>query len=519
MRIATAFTLAAALGAAARTGSPQVPVAQGDTAAITDSTNVELDTVPLVPETTLTVAEAIAGAVRTSPVAAQASAGVRVSESSQRVSLGEYLPVLSATTAWYHAGTPGLGESTVGTSIGGLGGFTGGTSLGGSSASPGSTGSTAAMGSSSAATSADMIVGTRQAAPGTTGTGGSTSLIAVAVGPYGNAYGTIAAGWDVFTAGRRPADVAWARDRTRAARSTEVEQHYALIGVVKSTFYNVMRDEDLEEVARAQLRRAEDDLRFGQHRRSVGTATPADVLQFELNLNTARQTLLQAISNRRSDAYALGRLAGVNGAAEARREGSIEPVRLLLSDSEIVALAATDAPMLVASRDSARAADAATYAARTQYVPVVRVGASYTVAQYTSVLSTLRPGWAFDVGTVFPIFNGFVREDDIERAAAARTVAHVSARDAERNARAQAEALLGTVHLAAQQIRLAQVSVASARENYRVEESRYAVGVATVLDLAIAAQNVAAAEQSLVNARYDYQLALANLDTLVGREL
>jgi outer membrane protein TolC len=175
--------------------------------------------------------------------------------------------------------------------------------------------------------------------------------------------------------------------------------------------------------------------------------------------------------------------------------------------------------MLVASRDSARAADAAMYAARTQYVPVVRVGASYTVARVTSVFSTLRPGWAFDVGTVFPIFNGFVREDEVERAAAARTVAHVSARDAERGARAQAQALLGTVHLAAQQIRLAQVSVASARENYRVEQSRYSVGVATVLDLAIAAQNVAAAEQSLVNAHYDYQLALANLDTLVGREL
>jgi len=516
VRIATTLTLVAALAAATRNGSPQVPVAQGDTAAITDSTNVELDTVRLVPETTITVAEAIAGAVRTSPVAAQASAGVRVSESSQRVSMGEYLPSLSATTAWYHAGTPGLGGSTVGTSLGGLGGFTGGTSLGGS---PGSTGSTGAVGSPSTTTSADMIAGTRQATSGTTGTGGNTNLIAIAAGPYNNAYGTIAAGWDVFTAGRRPADVTWARDRTRAARSTEVEQHYALIGVVKSTFYNVMRDEDLEEVARSQLHRAEEDLRFGQHRRSVGTATPADVLQFELNLNTARQTLLQTISNRRSDAYALGRLAGVNGAADARREGSIEPVRLLLSDSEIVALAGTEAPMLVASRDSARAADAATYAARTQYVPIVRVGASYTVAQYTSVLSTLRPGWAFDVGTVFPIFNGFVREDEVERADAARSVAHVSARDAERNARAQAEALLGTVHLAAQQIRLARVSVASARENYRVEESRYAVGVATVLDLAIAAQNVAAAEQSLVNARYDYQIALANLDTLVGREL
>jgi outer membrane protein len=133
--------------------------------------------------------------------------------------------------------------------------------------------------------------------------------------------------------------------------------------------------------------------------------------------------------------------------------------------------------------------------------------------------STIQPGWQVQLGTVFPIFNGFSREDQIERAKAAREVARITARDAARNARAQAEALLGSVRLAAEQIRLARVSLASAQENYRVEQSRYGVGVATVLDLAVAEENLALAEEQLVNARYDYQLARANLDTLVGRDL
>ncbi len=479
-----------------------------------DSASVALDTVALVPETTLTLAEAIAGAVRTSPVAAAASADVRVSQSSERVALGEYLPSLAATTAWLHNGTPELGNFARSTSLTGMGGppaIALPTQVATSTTTP-----ISGVGTSTNIAGMDMVPTLRaqQTVPPVTTVPGVPGGA-----PFSNAYGTISAGWDVFTAGRRPADVGWARDRTRAARSGEVEQHFALVGLVKTTFYNVMRDEDLEEVARVQLRRASEDLRVAQHRRAAGTATPADVLQFELNLNAARQALLQAITNRRSDAYALGRLAGLTGAAEATREGTLDPTPLALSDSAIMALAATNAPMLVAARDSARAADAAIYAARTAYVPVVRVGASYTVERAATVFSTLRPGWAFDVGTVFPIFNGFVREDVLERAAALRSVAHVAARDAERSARAQAEALVGAVHLAVQQIRLAQVSVTAARENYRVEQARYGVGAATVLDLAVAEQNATIAENGLVNAHYNYQLVRANLATLVGREL
>ena len=71
----------------------------------------------------------------------------------------------------------------------------------------------------------------------------------------------------------------------------------------------------------------------------------------------------------------------------------------------------------------------------------------------------------------------------------------------------------------AEVVALGRTSVAVATENYRVVSSRYGVGVATVLDLSVAEQTVATAEQQLVNARYDFQLARANLQTLVGRDV
>lgn len=503
--VSVAVSVAASVSAGAQGNTGGAGVAGAvDSGAALDSVAVALDTVPLVPETTITLADAMAGAMQTSPVTAGARAGVRVARSTQRVAFGEFLPSLDVTSAWYHAGTPSLGDSPTGVTLSGVGGEDAGTSAAVIRPMP-----AALRGSVFPDATTVPLPQT------TTPVLGGTSIS----GPYNNAYAQAVAGIDLFTAGRRLADAAFARALTRAARSNETEQQFAVRGVVKTAFYNVMRDEDLEDVAQAQVRRAGEDLRAAQRRRAVGTATPADVLQFALNLNAARQALLQAITNRRSDAYALGRLAGLSGPAEAQRGPDLAPTPLALSDTAVIQLAATAAPTLVAAVDSERAAEAAVRAARTQYLPTIRAGGGYTVVQTEVPSSTIQPGWSVQIGTAFPVFNGFVREDAIERATAARMVAQVTARDAERNALAQAEALLGGVRLAAEQIRLSQVSLANAQENYRVEQARYRNGVATVLDLAVAEQDLATAEAGLVNARYDYQLARASLETLVGRDL
>ena len=244
--------------------------------------------------------------------------------------------------------------------------------------------------------------------------------------------------------------------------------------------------------------------------------------QFELNLNNARVALVQATTARQSSAFALGRLTDVNGAVEAISGDSLMPGPLALPDSEIVALAIREGPAIVAARDSADAASAAATAERTTYAPTLRLGTSYTVARQQNAVvtsSAVRPGWALGLSTSYPIFNGFVRNYQVTRADAAASLARTVARDAERAARADAERLLGSIALAAQLVKLARDAVIVARENYRVQGTRYGVGVATVLDLSTAETQVTQAEQQLVNARYAYVLARASLSTLVGRDL
>jgi hypothetical protein len=60
----------------------------------------------------------------------------------------------------------------------------------------------------------------------------------------------------VFTGGRRNADLRFGRALERSAESSRVEQDFFVTAAVKTAFYNVLRAEDLEAVARVEITRA-----------------------------------------------------------------------------------------------------------------------------------------------------------------------------------------------------------------------------------------------------------------------
>ncbi len=492
-----------------------------------DTSSLATDTVKLPVAASLSLADAIQRALRFSPIVERARASVEISHAARRVAAAEYLPQLAVTSSVYHNGAPQIAGNSLNTVVGPIG--LGSNPVGGggpvldTAGLPMSSGGSPLVASRAAPVSARASVVGATATDSSGGTSGGTTTTATLTNPNDvQAFATITAGWDLLTWGRRGADNRRARAEVRAASSINIEQRFIVIDTLKSVFYAVRRAEELEDVARAQVRRASEDARAAGRRHEVGTATPADVLQFELNLNNARVSLVQASTERQSAAFALGRLTGVDGAVEALPDDSLDPRPLALPDSAIVALAIREGPAIVAARDSADAASAAATAERTTYAPTLRLGTSYTVARQQNAIitsGTARQGWAFGLSTSYPIFNGFVRNYQVTRADAAASLARTVARDAERAARADAERLLGAIGLAAQLVRLARDAVVVARENYRVQGARYGVGVATVLDLSTAETQVTQAEQQLVNARYSYVLARASLATLIGRDL
>jgi outer membrane protein len=279
----------------------------------------------------------------------------------------------------------------------------------------------------------------------------------------------LATSLELFTGGRRGADRLRSRADLEAAQAIGVNQRYQVTLAAERAYYEALRGGDLMTVADARVLRAARGQKYAQDRMRAGTATKSDDLRASLELTTARQQALASRDTLQAAAFALGRLVGADGPIGAKPAGSL-------------------------------------------------LG-GYNVANQTSIIGATRPGWQLGLGTSFPIFNGFQREDAVTRSEALADVSRVTALDATRQVRADASRLLSALRFAQQNISLASDAVTAAREDLRVQTDRYRAGIATSLDRLTSEVAVTQAELGLVAAHYNYQVTRATLEALVGRPL
>lgn len=329
----------------------------------------------------------------------------------------------------------------------------------------------------------------------------------------------LSTGMDIYTGGRRGAQLDAARANTAEAEAGLIEQRFAVALQAKQSYFNVLRADETVRVSGARVERAEQGLRAAEVRLMAGATTRSDSLRAQLELTQARQALLSAQNQRRAAAFTLGALVGVEGPVNVEPLPSLEPSPLALSDDELRRLALESSPTVVSSEASVRSADASLRASRAQYLPTLRASGGYDWSNQAASFSGGRTGWSTRLSLSYPLFNNFSREDANERAEVGLNNARVTLADAQRQALARVQQSIDAVRLAEQQIALTIEAERVAAEDLRVQETRYQLGASTILDLITSQIALVEAELNRIGARYDYQVALAELEALIGREL
>lgn len=330
---------------------------------------------------------------------------------------------------------------------------------------------------------------------------------------------SLSTGVDIFSGGRRFAQRSQAQAQRASAEASVVEQRFAVSLAVKRAFFDVLRGDELIRVADARVERAQRGLYAAQQRLAVGSATRSDSLRARLELNQARQAVLQARNQRRAAAYTLGSLVGVNGPVSASPEESLEHRPLAISDEELRRIVLEESPAVITAETNVHSNEAAVSVSRAQYYPSLRASGGYTWNNQAPSFAGGRKSWNTGLSLSYPIFNGFSREDANERANVNLRVARIQLEDSRLQALAGLEQAIDALRLAEEQIDLSTEALRVAQEDLRVVETRYANNASTILDQITSQVAVAEAEQSLIAARYDYQVARAQLEALVGREL
>ncbi len=309
-----------------------------------------------------------------------------------------------------------------------------------------------------------------------------------------------------------------ARASLVSAEAGETAARFRTALATDAAYYSVLADRELVRVATDRLRRADEQFGVARSRVLAGEVIASDSLQLLLEVTRASVGLMRRDSALTVSQLRLGRQIGLPGPAEAAAIDTAVPPPLPLSRDEAVAELRAGGPAVAAARAAERGADAALGAERSGYWPDITVGA--TVGAYDSEFfpSALRRG-QLAVTVSLPIWDGGRRELAVARARAQRDVAQAEREDSER---AAAELISEAYHgyeTSRAGIHLALVGVSVATENYRVQRARYREGATTILDLLEAQVALSEAEATLVQARYSTQLALAQIEALLGRRI
>lgn len=304
-----------------------------------------------------------------------------------------------------------------------------------------------------------------------------------------------------------------------AAEAGAVNQRFQVTLETERLFYDAIAREELVRVAQAQVRRAQQQLAISVEKLRAGSATRSDSLRSTVDLGNARLALLQAEANLATAQANLGRQIGVEGLVRAVPDTGLPA---LPDTAGLRSLAAADAPTVQQAEAQARAARAQVWSARAQYWPTFTVsysdnrqGTGSPFQNFSNYPETFS--WRF--GLSWTLFNGFTREQNQVNASAQRDLAEARALDARRRLSAELTQQLAALFTAYAQIEIARANVAAAAEDLRVQQERYRVGVATILELLTSQANLTQAEVNLVQARFNYLIARAQLEAVVGREL
>ncbi len=323
----------------------------------------------------------------------------------------------------------------------------------------------------------------------------------------------------IFEGGRRFSERSRTRTGLEAAVANLEDQRFQVRLQTKQMFFGALEQDELVDVARSRLEQALQSLDLVRRRAELGVATTSDSLRARLEWVNSQQALLQAETTTKAARFALGRQVGVPGPVVPVPPETLDPTDLGLSREEAVVEAESASPSVRASFSAAESSGAAVRSAKAAWLPNLRLSGSYNWNNSDFALTDGLTSWNLRFNVAYPLFNGFSRESNIARARESQRVAQTQAQDAQLAARQQADAAFDILRTSEEAILIAREAQIVAEEDLRVVRERYRLGVATILDLVASQVALDQAGTDLVTARYNYLLARAQLEAILGREL
>jgi outer membrane protein len=326
----------------------------------------------------------------------------------------------------------------------------------------------------------------------------------------------------LFDGGQRLYDLRTSNYQIVAAEANRIAVKYNVALGVKQQYYAVLAAIESQDAAVLQMAQAAEQFKVSVAKVRAGAATRSDSLRGVIQVGNAQLALITAASAKEAGDAALTRLVGSPVPVTAD-PASVQENMSALPDSAQLALLALTGPAVRQAQAGVDVAEESRKASKATYLPSLS-------ANYSRSGSGTDPRFGFgsdpftssgrlSFSLSYPVFNNFQREQQVVVAKVAEVNAQAAFRDAQLAAVQLLTQYIGAIRGASQRVAVQVASVAAAEEDVRVQQQRYNIGASVLLDLITSQAALATAEQALIQARYDYRIARAQLEALIGRDL
>ena len=324
---------------------------------------------------------------------------------------------------------------------------------------------------------------------------------------------------ELFDGFRRSAETRAASANRESALESLEDNRFQQQLTTTNQFFDVLAAIQLVRVRESSVRRADEQLKVSIARLRAGAAIRSDSLRSLVTLGNARVQLINAQTQLTTAEANLGRLVGSEGPVTAIDDSAFYRLAAPLDTVAIRVEALSQSPQVRTTEAAARSARASIGVARSGYWPTLTLGgnASINGSQQNDYKflqqrqATLTVNWG--------VFNRFTREQNIASQRVLTEGAEATAGEARRQVLTSLTGRLAELDAAQVRTGITQTSLAAATEDLRVQQERYRLGVATIVDVLTSQEALTQAEVDALTARFDYIRARAQIQALIGRKL
>jgi outer membrane protein len=326
--------------------------------------------------------------------------------------------------------------------------------------------------------------------------------------------------FDGYLGGRAAALVQQADYAYRASQVTYDASLKSLILQTEQAYYTLLGDQNTLMVRQAVVHAAEENLALEQGLLRAQRATNLDVLQTQVALTQARLDLRTAQNTIDTDRRRLSLLVGwptdrqyavadtpAPNAPQQTLDDALKTAYQNRQELRILALNITAAGINLTLQKS-------------QYVPVISVNGTLDLAQgWSNGILAGSPGADFTAGVSIalpPFIDGGLLSAQVQGAADQLSSLQVQLEQERQSIGIDVQNALFSVTDAKDRLDLAGQNVQQAQGVYDLQKAKLAVGLETTLDVLTAFSTLITAQVGLEQAKSNYDLALLNLNSVMG---